>query len=527
MKKSDSELAAHLSRGPAHRLVPVPEGEFVVVFNPRVESWLARRWTRETVREIRSELEPSLQIHLTKEGFARAADRKTDGKRDELHYDTVWIRDAMWVFFDLRERPEQRPDARRLLLAVWDYYAASAQLRRFDEVIAHPRLAVDMMRVPRIRFDIHPHGPDDVLDADGRPQVWNHRQNDAHGLFLIALAEGVREGMVGPGDLGAGRWEALLRFPAYFRRIRFASSEDAGAWEELERRNTSSIGLVTRAMELWRGLLYAGEGSGASDSFRGCFRRLLDASGYAWKEAWRLEALDRLIARGLRTVRRQIALGGESPDYDPCDIRFRRADAALLALLVPSPLSGLREHEIRQVVTIVETLRGPAGILRYRNDSYQSGNYWIRPPEKKKEGRRKGGTEETSSREAYLKRGEKLIPGTEAQWFFDSILASARLHLASMGRDARRSGHDRFLAIVHLKRALGQLTGSFGGAPILAADGGVLEPLLPPESINTVIMEGRSHWLPSPIAPLNWARAALGMALRRCEREGFRQGSEA
>jgi hypothetical protein len=304
MKKSDSELAVHLSRGPVHRLVPVPEGEFVVVFNPRVESWLARRWTRETVREIRSELEPSLQIHLTKEGFARAADRKTDGKRDELHYDTVWIREAMWVSSisvsvpNGVRTPAAPPGGR-------DYYAASAQLRRFDEVIAHPRLAADMMRGPRIRFDIHPHGPDDVLDADGRPQVWNHRQNDAHGLFLIALAEAVREGMVGPGDLGAGRWEVLLRFPAYFGRIRFASFEDAGAWEELERRNTSSIGLVTRAMELWRGLLYAGEGSGASDSFRGCFRRLLDASGYAWKEAWRREALDRLIARGLRTVRRR------------------------------------------------------------------------------------------------------------------------------------------------------------------------------------------------------------------------------
>ncbi len=74
---------------------------------------------------------------------------------------------------------------------------------------------------------------------------------------------------------------------------------------------------------------------------------------------------------------------------------------------------------------------------------------------------------------------------------------------------------------MHLKRALGHLTGSFDGGPILAANGEVLDPLLPPESINTVILGRRFYWLPSPITPLNWARAALDMALRRCETEAF------
>ncbi len=520
MKKSTAVLKARLARGPVHRLVHAPEGEFIVVFNPRVEAWVSRRLTKEALCGIRRELAPSLEIPLTAEGFARAADRKTGGKRDETHYDTVWVRDAVWVFFSLRERPETRRDARRLLLALWDYYASPAQVRRFDDVIAHPRLASDIMRVPRIRFDVHPHGPDDVLDDEGRPQVWNHRQNDAHGLFLIALADAVRQGLVVSEDLNRDRGDVLLRFPAFFERTRFASGEDAGAWEEVERRNTSSIGLVTRAMESWRRLLYARDGN-RDEAFRARFRRLRDASGRPWKDAWRAESLDRLIVRGLRTVRRQLALGGESPDYDPYDVRFRTADSALLFLLVPSPLEGLRETELRQAVAIVETLRGPAGILRYRNDSYQSGNYWIRRPGKRKEIPREGGTEEASSRDAFLRRGESLIPGTEAQWFFDSILALARLQLASTARDGRRRDQDCFLAMVHLKRALGQLTGSFDGGSVLAANGDVLDPLLPPESINTVIMGRRSHWLPSPITPLNWARATLDMALRRFETEAF------
>jgi hypothetical protein len=81
MKKSTAELAMCLARGQVHRLVPAPEGEFIVVFNPRVASWVSRRLTKEAVRGIRRELAPSLEIPLTKEGFARAADRKSGGTR--------------------------------------------------------------------------------------------------------------------------------------------------------------------------------------------------------------------------------------------------------------------------------------------------------------------------------------------------------------------------------------------------------------------------------------------------------------
>ncbi len=505
MKKGYAELAAHLAREPACRQVPTPEGEFIVVFNPRVEKWVSRHLTKEAVHEISQELTPSLEIPLTAEGFARAADRKTNGSRDEMHYDTVWVRDAMWVFFALRECPERRRDAHRLLLAVWDYYASPAQIRRFEDVIADPRLAVDMMRVPHIRFDVHPHGPDDVMADNGRPQVWNHRQNDAHGLFLIALAEAVRDGMVGPADLSEERWNVLIRFPAFFKRICFESCEDAGAWEELERRNTSSIGLVTRAMEAWRRLLFAGEGDGAQEPFRARFLQLLEATAYPWKRECRAEALSRMIAGGLRTVRHQIALGGESPDYDPYDVRFRGPMPLCSPSLFRRRWKGFgktNSGRCRHRGDPPGTRRDPALPER----QLPVGELLDPAAGEEKRGpaeRRDGGN---IFRDAFMRRGERLIPGTEAQWFFDSILALARLQLASMSPDGRRRDMDRFLATVHLKRALGQLTGSFGTGPVLAANGEILEPLLPPESINTVIIEGRSHWLPSPITPLNWAR---------------------
>ena len=112
-----------------------------------------------------------------------------------------------------------------------------------------------------------------------------------------------------------------------------------------------------------------------------------------------------------------------------------------------------------------------------------------------------------------------MIPQSEAQWFFDSLLVLARLHLASVTGDPVQKQQDIHFAAIHLKRAIGQLTGSFGDLPALAADGTSVASLLAPESINTVVVEGTPALLPSPIVPLNWAKAALNMALNRYERD--------
>jgi hypothetical protein len=218
-----------------------------------------------------------------------------------------------------------------------------------------------------------------------------------------------------------------------------------------------------------------------------------------------------MIEDGLATVKYQLKLGGESPDYKPDDMRYRRADAALSVLIEPSPVEGLSEDEMRHALLIVETLKRPMGVLRYCNDSYQSGNYWIEKPaagDKDKPAL----TGDTSSENAFLWRLSKLIPNTEAEWFFDSLLAMDRLYLARITRDPKLREGDLHMAAIHIKRSLGQITGS---AP--AADGKEVREWQSPESINTVVIDGHKYYLPSPITPLNWAKAGLDMALREYE----------
>ncbi len=510
----------YVSRHNACRNVLTPEGEFVVVFNPDIAQWIVQPFDKDAIREIRERLAPELKIELTPRGFARAADRDTGGKKDATHYEAIWVRDSVWIYFALQDLPERRSDARKLLLALWDYYATKPQRDRFDDVIAHPAHAADKMKVPHIRFNGSSPTLADV-HVGGKPQVWNHKQNDAHGIFLVALADAVINGLIQADDLTTERFAVLMKFPAYFDAISFETFEDAGAWEEISRRNTSSIGLVTRSLQCWNSLLLTGTPKGSAAKFRQKFLSGLNKADTHCKSYWCDAKMTSLIKRGMKTVRRQLALGGESPDYPPDDMRCRQADAYLTALIVPSTLEGLSERDLRQVLEIVETLKRPAGILRYENDSYQSGNYWIQKPGKSEKSKGLTETGDASSHAVFLERFKNLMPHTEAQWFFDSLLVLARLHLASVTADPVQKRQDIHLATIHLKRALGQITGSFDGIPLIAADGTNVHAFLAPESINTVIIDGKIFLLPSPIVPLNWAKASLSMALNRYERDVF------
>lgn len=500
---------AAMTGAAACRDVQAPEGVFVKVFNDTVAEWVSRPLDAGLVAEIRAALSPHLRIELNPRGFAPAATRTTEGEADSTNYDAIWVRDNVWVYYALARDPERRADARRLLLALWDYYATPPQVARFEAVIADPALALDQMAMPHIRFNGGSPKLDDVM-INGRPETWNHRQIDAHGLFFTALAEAASEGLLEPGDLTPARFRVLVLYPRFLERISFDTYEDAGAWEELPRRNTSSIALATRSLQAWRSLLDAK--TGPSRDFGDAFRARLGRLGPDAPAAWAPSFLASLIDRGMERVRHQLRLGGESPDYEPSDIRFRQADAALLVLIQPSPLEGLTESEQRAVLQIVRTLERPAGVLRYDLDSYQAGNSWIKPPASE-DPAAPALTGDTSSDAAFRWRLSQLMPDTEAQWFFDSLCALARLHLAERTADPALRRQDIHRAAIHIKRALGQITG-----PAPAADGMPVREWQTPESINTVVLYGRRLSVPSPITPLNWAKAGLDLALREYER---------
>ena len=192
--------------------------------------------------------------------------------------------------------------AKTIILSLWDYYASDAQISRFDDVIKNPSLANDSMRVPHIRFDGSSEKLGDVM-VDGKAQNWNHRQIDAHGLFLLALNDAFDKKLVKANDLSKQRLLVLSKFPAFFKAIKYWSYEDSGAWEEIERKNTSSIAAVSQALyriSTWH------------DSKLEVKKFL---SKWAKKQGayWKKKSLYKSHIQGLKTVKKQIRLGGESP----------------------------------------------------------------------------------------------------------------------------------------------------------------------------------------------------------------------
>lgn len=450
------------------------EGDIVMVGNPNFAPFIEKKLTYEGLLTLEKTLRSSLEIPITERGFVQAANREGD----DTNYDAIWVRDSVWVYFSMLESG-QTEKARKIILALWDYYSSPDQISRFRSVIRNPSLSMNPMMVPHIRFNGKDPNFSDVL-KNGKPEEWNHRQNDAHGLFMLGVATGYEQGLLKDSDFTLARKMTLDLFVPYMSAIEYWNYPDAGAWEEISRINTSSIAMVVKALENSQALQK---------------NKLV---------TWNPSLLNRLIDQGYKRIRTQLSQGGESPSHPPGSPEYRREDAALFNIFLPFPLKKLDHGEKLLTLTILEKLIRPYGVIRYPLDSYQSGNYWVKDKRRTDLPELTG---DSSTSAAFKARFGQFIPGTEAQWFFDSKLTMIYLQLAQ--------SDSKYLhqAKLHFKRALGQVTAADG--KVIAADGKPAPNLSFPESVNTLVHDGRWTQVPSPITPLNWAKASFSMALKR------------
>lgn len=438
-------------------------------------------------------LDPALNIPLNPLDRVCASTRMEEGT-DNSHYDAVWVRDSLWAYLGLKAR---RPyEATRVLREMIEYFATPAQRARLDRIIREPQVALaagGAMEVPHIRFDGRSEDFSDV-QHDGRDQIWNHKQNDALALFALCVGEALRDHSILVEDIDDRAWEFLLRLPTYWEKVQFDQMEDAGAWEEIERINTSSIALVTASLEVWWALTQ--KALWPELLLRQASRLKLDVE----KETLFHPRMKTLVDKGYARLAKQLPF--ESPDYPRESTKYREADAALLNLIFPCSLQRLETSQKRRVLEVVLRLERERGILRYEGDAYQSGNYWLKPTDA---GETNPLTDDHSTEAAFTDRARQFIPGTEAQWFFDSWLSQCYgILYAQTGLEA-----DYHRQVHHFNRALGQIT-----APgMLGADGRPVPEFALPESYNTLVEGQTRRLVPSPITPLNWSKACLALSL--------------
>lgn len=479
----------------------------VLVHSRQIQGVMRPDYNPTQINQLELLLANTLAIK-TENGLVQAANRDLEeGKKDETNYDAVWVRDSLWAYLALDAKKETQETAQKVILTLLKYYSTPDQLRRFQDVIANPQLLNDpkngAMNAVHIRFDAKSPLFLDKM-KDGAPQTWNHKQNDAIGLFFDLALRAILKNQIPFEKLQPDEWKALAYFPAYFARTRFYDMEDAGSWEEIERKNASSTGLVTSGLELLRAILSSKDAR--VKLFVAAYSKALSQKvGNIQLSTYTKDTeLKKLIDLGYDRILKRLSLGGESPQYKISDPRYRQADAALLNLIYPARLSRLTLEDKHRVINLIQPLIGRVGIKRYLYDSYQSGNFWFTDTSGGDVDKR---TDDTSSESSYLERGSKFIAGTEAQWFFDSWLSLCHGVLFKEGGAAI----DRAYELEFLNRSLGQIT----SAHALNAEGNPVPSLALPESYNSLVSGNRQIFVPSPITPLNWAKASLLLALEQ------------
>lgn len=504
------QLVASLKKNTEPKVVTLTSGKatYELRINARpLQDKIRGTYTQRELAHLRDFLAPITAIALTSRGLVKAAERGLSNEPDPTHYDAVWLRDSLWAYLSLEADPKTRPDAGKLLRALLSYMSSQPQLARFEAIIANPKLLATAnapMEVPHIRFNGADPNFADVLE-NGAPQRWNHKQNDALGLFFDLFLRAIQCREIEVSALDQSARALLVLMPAYFHAIRFWEMEDAGAWEEIERINSSSIGLVTSGLERLVSLVDPVAKQTYHKNFAAIIAAEAKRKGFVAKLDPKIIAA--MVSNGYERVRKQIKAGGESPLYPPNSMRYRKADAALLVLLYPAELKELSVAERLSIVDAISPLIGNYGIKRYEGDSYQSGNFWFQAPPTGDGA--PGKTDDTSSAKDFAERGSKLLKDSEAEWFFDSWLS---LVYGRLYAQTKNETH-RDLQLKHFNRALAQITGGTKEQPMLGADGRPVPILALPESYNAIVQETERFAAPSPITPLNWAKACLSLAL--------------
>ena len=332
--------------------------------------FLSRRLTPRGLQKVTQKIldRGVVRIQVPENGFVVAADLESD--RGQGNYgNRAWTRDMVRVFYGLRAQGDKE-NAKRVARAVLKAMSSSEQLQKLYDNILDPGLHLKPgteMQIPQIRFD-----------ENGKltSEPWNHRQNDALALSLFLIYRAVDDGLLTFEDLSPAEKSYLTALPVYFDRLMFWQMHDAGAWEEGNGLRSSSIGLVTKALELLQKGLeekYSGRleaffkatrSMNVSDLFTPDIAALV-RNTYKFEitpQGSKAVRFDEMKKKGYEILRSQMATG-EVPSQG------RHEDAALSHLLW-EPLDDFSREEHLVLLQHVEKLARDSGVIRYADDVY-------------------------------------------------------------------------------------------------------------------------------------------------------------
>ena len=442
--------------------------------------------------------------------------KASDNEGSSTNYDQIWVRDSMWAYKKLinDDTEESKTIAKNVLLTLLDYYSTPKQIARATAAINNPSLVLlskdGYMNAVHIRFDAS--ALDDV-QVDGADELWNHKQNDALGFLLSEVIVALENKDITFNDLNqtnteiegaTKRIDTLIYLVTYLNALNFYQMADSGAWEENEAVRASSIGLVTNGEERLYEYMSSTTPDTDRDEFITAYNEFINVNNY--QHYCEQDRLSFYIDAGYKAIKTLINNGGECTGYDKFDPNYRTADAALLNLIYPCTLNNFDSTYQMKILQIVnDDLVTPTGIKRYKDDTYQSANYWFLV-----------NTTGIDDSETAAKRKKEFIPGTEASWFFDSWFALCSFKLMN---DESVPSPDKLLLENNLYKFLNRSIGQITQANNYVADGDTVTNMGLPESYNIIYKNNNNFWyIASSIDDLNWARSMFSILLETLDR---------
>lgn len=438
--------------------------------------------------------------------LARAA--VTDMWPMGTHY---WVRDNAIIAGRLLQMPSatQRAIGKKLLLSSLNFMSSCAQLERFERVIRATSRAYhkDPMNWPYIFAGIS-----NNLSSQSR-EGWAHKQ-DAWQILAWHVLNALELGVIRNAELSLKNRKFLGLLVPFLAKVSFWKCENSGSWEE--------IPAVRSSVRAWdhRLVVRLGELSRAKEFqfLRSEFvkqRRYLSVRFKALELVAAVAIIDREATKAM--VR---DLPFESPAYAKKDLRYRKADAALLYLLelnYPEFLAAragkdrawaakLERAILKQVFSLQDDRSG--AIYRYANDSYQKSGFFRNVTVARLNALY--GAPSGDASKHFGGRGRILPRGRNAAWthFVWQIASWSGLQYLKTKRGEYLQMHEKFF-LQGLKLVTGSSKSldvdSKGRVRIISIPAWKMPECYIADKLST----GSEIVFPSPHTPLNWATGEM------------------
>ena len=484
-----------------------------------VNRYLTATHTGSQMKELKKVLYNYVNFPVKKYEWGTFVPAATISDKGAESYTAIWLRDTVWNIMALNAQ-DRIEDARECTLSIMKYMATQKQLTRMTAAINDPTIVTrdknGAMNAVHIRFNAATPNLDDVYE-NGKPQDWHHKQNDALGLYIklfIEFAEVYLNKTVWKTQ--ETDFKALALLVGYLNSVGFWHMEDSGAWEEIEKFALSSTGCVVAAYQQ----LVKAYGDGTT-SFATAYKKgITDAKTLYPQietlidEKSSIDAIKSAIDSAYTDmIIPSIEKGGESVLYAPSDKEYREADTAMLDLIYPMNIDDYPSNAAAagsfdiwsrvKILAIVENNNNDYGIMRYKNDTYQSSDYWFRD------------VGSTNTEEDFIKREKAFVAGSEASWFFDSWMAICYEKVIEEAEAIDEFDPDTIMWMknklhYHINKALAFINdvGTYRGNGTKVKDG---EISLPESYIVVIDDKDSTIWyrLASPVDPLRWAQSSL------------------